>query len=68
VDTIAAGGIVTWTWAGGSHSVESTGSPSFATSTVKTSGTYAVTFATPGTYAYDCGVHGATMTGRVVVR
>jgi len=68
VDTIAAGGTVTWTWAGGSHSVESTGSPSFTTSTVKTSGTYAVTFATPGTYTYDCGVHGATMTGRVVVQ
>jgi plastocyanin len=68
VDTIAAGGTVTWTWAGGSHSVESTGSPSFTTSTVKTSGTYAVTFATPGTYTYDCGVHGASMTGRVVVR
>jgi len=68
VDTIAAGGTVTWTWAGGSHGVESTGSPSFTNSTVKTSGTYAFTFNTPGTYTYDCLVHGALMTGRVVVR
>jgi len=69
VDTIAAGGTVTWTWAGvNPHSVESTGSPSFTTSTVKTSGTYAFTFATPGTYTYDCGVHGASMSGRVVVQ
>jgi len=69
VDTIAAGGTVTWTWAGVNlHSVESTGSPSFTTSTVKTSGTYAFTFATPGTYTYDCGVHGASMSGRVVVQ
>jgi plastocyanin len=68
VDTIAAGGTVTWTWAGGSHGVESTGSPSFANSTTKTTGTYAFTFSTPGTYTYDCVVHGAAMTGRVVVQ
>jgi plastocyanin len=69
VDTIAAGGTVTWTWVGVNlHSVESTGSPSFTTSTVKTSGTYAFTFAAPGTYTYDCGVHGAMMSGRVVVQ
>ena len=69
VDTIAAGGTVTWTWAGvNSHSVESTGAPSFTTSTVKTSGTYAFTFTSAGTYTYDCGVHGASMSGRVVVQ
>ena len=69
VDTIAAGGTLTWTWAGvNSHSVESTGAPSFTTSTVKTSGTYSFTFTSPGTYTYDCGVHGAMMSGRVVVQ
>jgi plastocyanin len=69
VDTIAAGGTVTWTWVGvANHSVESTGSPSFTSSTIKSSGTYSFTFASAGTYTYDCGVHGLTMTGRVVVR
>lgn len=69
VDTVAAGGTVTWTWAGTNlHSVESTGSPSFTSSTTKTSGTYAFTFAAAGTYTYDCAVHGALMTGTIVVR
>jgi plastocyanin len=30
--------------------------------------TYSVTFNTPGTYTYDCGVHGAAMSGRIVVQ
>jgi plastocyanin len=69
VDTIGAGGTVTWTWVGAaSHGVNSTGSPTFTSSTVKTSGTYAFTFATPGTYTYDCTVHGSLMTGRIVVQ
>ncbi len=33
-----------------------------------TSGTYSFTFTTAGTYTYDCAVHGASMTGTVVVR
>jgi plastocyanin/uncharacterized protein YjdB len=69
VDTVAVGGTVTWTWVGASnHSVESTGAPSFTSSTTKISGTYAFTFNSAGTYTYDCGVHGLSMTGRVVVR
>jgi plastocyanin len=32
------------------------------------SGTYAVTFTAPGTYQYDCAVHGKLMTGTIVVR
>lgn len=69
VDTIAAGGTVTWTWGGSlSHSAQSTGSPTFTSSTIKSSGTYSVTFTTAGTYSYDCAVHGQSMTGRVVVR
>jgi len=27
-----------------------------------------VTFRTAGTYPYDCGVHGSSMTGRIVVQ
>jgi plastocyanin len=69
VDTVAVGGTVTWSWVGGLHSVQSTGSPSFTSSNPpQSSGTYAVTFSTAGTYVYDCAVHGTAMTGRVVVR
>jgi len=69
VDTVAVGGSVTWTWSGSnSHSVRSTGSPSFTSSAIMTSGSYSFTFNTAGTYTYDCAVHGASMTGTVVVR
>ena len=69
VDTVAVGETVTWTWSGSlPHSVRSVGSPGFASSGVLTGrGTYAVTFATPGTYRYDCSVHGSSMTGTIVV-
>jgi plastocyanin len=48
--------------------VASTGSPSFTTSSTQASGTYAFTFTTAGSYSYICGVHGASMSGRVVVQ
>jgi len=69
VDTITAGSAMTWTWSGTlPHSVRSVGTPAFASSGVLTgAGTYAVTFNTPGTYTYDCSVHGQAMTGRIVV-
>ena len=69
LDTVAVGGTVTWTWAGAvQHSVQSTGVPGFPGSATQTTGTYAFTFSTAGTYTYICGVHGATMSGTVVVR
>ena len=70
VDTIPVGGTATWTWAGSlPHSVQSVGSPSFASSgTLTGSGTYAITFPVAGTYQYDCAVHGSLMTGTIVVR
>lgn len=71
VDTLAAGGAVTWTWGSlGSHSIESTGNPSFTSSATfsAVNSSYQVVFNTPGTYTYDCGVHGALMTGRIVVK
>jgi len=73
VDTIAVGDSVTWTWgansnAYGGHSVESVGSATFASSAVLSRGTYAVKFTTPGTYHYDCAVHGTAMSGTIVVR
>ena len=73
VDTIAAGARVTWTWnAAGSHSIQSTGIPPevFRNSVVMSDAgsTYSVRIFHPGTYTYDCAVHGAAMTGRIVVK
>ena len=69
VDTIAAGGRILWVWVGSlNHGVQSTGAPSFTSGSIMSSGTYAVTFTTAGTYAYDCIVHGTAMNGRVVVQ
>jgi plastocyanin len=69
VDTITAGTTVTWTWTGSlPHGVRSVGTPSFTSSETHTgSGTYVATFNTPGTYKYDCSVHGGAMTGTIVV-
>lgn len=73
LDTVPVGTAVTWTWSGTgatSHSVASQGSPSFTSSQVTTGSgkTYSVTFTAPGTYTYDCAVHGAAMTGTIVVK
>lgn len=69
VDTIEAGGTVTWHWSGSlPHSVKPTGATRFTESgTITGNGTHAVPFATPGTYHYQCGVHGAAMSGTIVV-
>ena len=73
VDTIAAGASITWAWnAAGSHSIQSTGqTPAIFRNSVVMSAansTYTVTFQNPGTYDYQCGVHGQLMTGRIVVQ
>ena len=72
VDTIAAGSSVTWRWnAAGSHSIQSTGTPGIFRNSVvmnNANDSYTVTFNTPGTYDYDCSVHGAAMTGKIVVQ
>ena len=72
VDTVAVNGTVTWTWVAGGvlpHSVQSQGSPSFTSSGILSGAgsTYQFTFTAPGTYQYDCEVHGQLMTGRIVV-
>ena len=73
VDTIPAGTTVTWTWTGTgstSHSVLSEGSPDFTSSAILTGNgkTYSVTLTDPGTYRYECAVHGAAMSGTIVVQ
>ena len=70
VDTIAVGGKMVWNWASGSvpHNVASIGTPSFRSSDVITGyGTYSTTFNAPGTYRYNCAIHGNLMSGMVVV-
>jgi plastocyanin len=69
VDTAKVGTPVIWTASGGSHLVRSQGTPSFQTAldNISTGQSYTITFTSPGTYQYDCGVHGSQMTGRVVV-
>jgi plastocyanin len=73
IDTVAVGTTVTWTWTSTgsvSHSVQSQGSPSFTSSAVQSGDgkTHTFMFTTPGTYSYDCAVHGSAMTGRIVVQ
>lgn len=76
--TVAAGSTVTWTWntcAGGDgygngqtcydHNVQF---DSGVSSETKASGIFTRTFPTAGTYAYHCVVHGAAMSGRVIVQ
>ena len=70
VDTIPVGSAVTWTWTGSlPHSVHSLGATSFTSSAINTSGaTHSVAFTAPGTYQYDCAVHGSAMRGTIVVQ
>jgi plastocyanin len=73
VDTVAVNGTVTWTWATTEslpHSVQSIGSPTFTSSAIQTGSgkTHQFTFTAPGTYQYDCAVHGQMMTGTIVVQ
>src|SRR4051812_27461697 len=72
VDTVAVGDAVTWTWTNTGntpHSVFSDEDPMFASSDTLTGNgsTYSVTFTTPGTYVYECAIHGEAMTGTIVV-
>jgi plastocyanin len=72
-DTVAVGGTVAWTWGTTGdvpHSVRSVGSPTFTSSAIKTGSgsTHQVAFTAPGTYRYDCAVHGSIMSGTIVVR
>ena len=73
---VAPGTVVTWTWASCesdiygqtcvSHNV--TFADGGGTSPVQTTGSFSRTFNTAGTYNYHCSVHGAAMSGKVVVQ
>ena len=73
VDTVAPGGVVRWLWVNTGlvpHNVESVDGPSFTSGPIesKNGSHYDVTFTTPGTYRYNCAVHGDQMTGVIVVK
>ncbi len=66
---VAKGTKVTWQFAGkNAHSVVAKfGLSEVATAQYKGSGSYSFTFNDNGSYAYQCGVHGSAMAGRVIV-
>ena len=73
VDTVPSGSLVRWRWLNSGrepHNVQSVGAPSFTSGPIETGdgSHYDVTFTTPGTYRYNCAVHGDQMTGVVVVK
>jgi plastocyanin len=78
VDTVLAGGSVTWTWAPATtdgHNITSAGSPSFpgrgTVAPPPVPSPYTHVFSSAGTYNYYCSIHGSPtsgMRGRVVVR
>lgn len=69
VDTIPVGGAIKWVQVTGGHTVLSTGAPSFVGTNVQLTPTgFTVVFNTVGAYQYECGIHGPSMTGTVVVQ
>lgn len=68
--TISAGGAVRWVIGSGTHSVTSTGSPTFDGSDTQAAPyTWGpILFNTPGVYQYECSVHPVQMKGKVVVQ
>ena len=67
--TIHPGESVTWNWVTGFHSVVSDSTPkAFGDSPAQASGQFIATFPSAGTYPYHCGIHGAMMTGTIVVQ
>lgn len=66
--SVTTGTTVTWNWAAGnyaSHSV--TFADGNGSAPAQMSGTHTRTFSAAGTYNYQCSVHGAGMSGSVVV-
>ena len=62
---VAVGGSVTWTWNGAvAHNVTFSSGSNSAT---QSSGTFVRMFDTAGTFNYVCTIHGASMSGTVIV-
>ena len=68
--TVPSGTTVKWVWSGkNSHSVVGTfGDTTVNTDKLKGSGSFQLSLGQHGTFAYQCGVHGAAMTGKIIVQ
>lgn len=67
--TVARGAVVTWTNLDNARHSASFASSAIGATPIFTSGSQRLTMpATPGTYAYQCAVHGARMTGTIIVQ
>lgn len=64
--TVPAGTTVTWVNEDGSNHIVQFGGDSGPR--MRHHATYTKTFSQPGSYAYQCAIHGAAMTGTVVVQ
>lgn len=67
--TVKAGTKVSWGWTGRNpHSVVGKFDGKDVLSQQQTAGSFVFTFDKPGTFEYQCGVHGASMPGKVIVQ
>ena len=66
--TVAVGTTVTWTFNSSYSAHNVTFDTGSAASGDKTSGTYSRTFNVAGSYPYKCTIHGAAMSGTVIVQ
>jgi len=68
VDTVQAGQTVRWVNAGGTHGIRAIPPSAFPASGDLTQGqSHFVTFNTPGSFPYNCAIHGNAETGTIVV-
>ena len=66
--TVPTGTTITWTWGGNVSNAHTVTFPTGETSPQQTAGNFQRTFTAAGTYNYLCTVHGAAMSGRIVVQ
>jgi len=66
--TVAVGTTVTWNFHGSYSSHNVTFNNGSGTSGDMMTGTYTRTFNTAGTFAYMCTIHGASMSGTIIVQ
>lgn len=64
--TVHAGTTVTWTNTDDSNHIVKF--PDQKSPRLDKGSTYSRTFAAPGEYTYECGIHGPRMTGKVIVK
>ena len=66
--SVKVGNTVTWTWAAGNYSSHTVSFSDGSASADQTTGTFSRTFNAAGTFNYQCAIHGASMSGSVVVQ